>query len=141
MPNAFQERRIRRSDILFGVILLSAFAVLLGFEILIQLNMRDEVIKHLARSENIMRLNVMAPRDAGLVPLLDRQGKQQEALLSLSEQKARIAVSMKKRLDAHADRILKTEREVAKLLKDEQKARVSEEKATKPKQQKLGPRR
>lgn len=142
MSTAFQERRIRRSDIWFGVTFLSAFAVLLAVEIMIQLNTRDEMFKYLRRVESIATVRGFAASDPEMAHLLEAQGKELDALLNLSEQKARIAYSMKQRLDSHAKRISQLEHMQQKLLKAEQKERAKlppkEKEIPRPK---LGPRK
>lgn len=142
MSTAFQEKRVRRTDIWFAVIFLSAFAVLLAIEITIQLNTRDETFKYLQQMVMSIEAQRFAPSDPNLMPMLETQAKEMESLMLLSEQKARVAFSMKKRLDSHAERISKMQKVMDKLLKAEQAEREKvppkEKEAPRPK---LGPRK
>lgn len=142
MSTAFQEKRVRRTDIWFAVIFLSAFAVLLAIEITIQLNTRDETFKYLRQMVMSIEAQRFAPSDPNLIPMLETHAKEMESLMLLSEQKARVAFSMKKRLDSHAERISKMQKVMDKLMKAEQvereKVPPKEKEIPRPK---LGPRK
>lgn len=100
------------------------------------------MFKYLRRVESIATVRGFAASDPEMAHLLEAQGKELDALLNLSEQKARIAYSMKQRLDSHAKRISQLEHMQQKLLKAEQKERAKlppkEKEIPRPK---LGPRK